>query len=233
MTPPSSRSSETTQPRRRGQPATAITVRRRPLDPARAIDYLALDVGQAPGDPEGTGSPANRVEDAYRDGHDAGFADGLAAARAEMEQSELDRKAKVEAALSALSRSMESARESFDGRVAELEESIPRFVFDVLVELVGAESALSVDPGRQAIARALTLDAGATHAVARLHPDDVATLGDLAEFESGRTLAVVADPAVERGGALVEIGETTIDGQLSAALGRVRAVLEDRDVVAR
>ena len=36
---------------------------------------------------------------------------------------------------------------------------------------------------------------------------------------------MVADPAVEPGGALVEVGSTTIDAQLSQALQRVRAVM--------
>ncbi len=40
-----------------------------------------------------------------------------------------------------------------------------------------------------------------------------------------RLLTVVADPTVEPGGALVEVGATTIDSQLSRALERVRAVI--------
>jgi flagellar biosynthesis/type III secretory pathway protein FliH len=39
---------------------------------------------------------------------------------------------------------------------------------------------------------------------------------------------VVADPTVEPGGAMVEIGSTTIDSQLSRALERVRAVIAGR-----
>jgi flagellar biosynthesis/type III secretory pathway protein FliH len=36
---------------------------------------------------------------------------------------------------------------------------------------------------------------------------------------------VVADPTIEPGGAMVEIGSTTIDSQLSRALERVRALI--------
>ncbi len=224
MTPSSPRTSDPTQSRLRTQPADSITIRRRPLDPARPIDYLSLGTGAGLG---ATGDFGNRIDAAYHAGHDVGFAEGQAAARAELEQSELDGKSTVAAALSSLSHSVESARAMFERRRAELEESIPKLVFDVLVELVGAESALSADPGRRAITRALALDNGSTDAVVRLHPDDVATLGDLADLESARTLTVIADPAVERGGALVDIGETTIDSQLSAALDRVRSVLEE------
>jgi len=226
MTPSSTRTSDPVQPRLRSQPGDPITIRRRPVDPARPIDYRALGASGGSGG-GATGDFGNRLDDAFRAGHDAGFAAGQAAARAEMEQSELDGRSRVDAALASLSRSVESTRHSFERRRAELEESIPQLVFDVLVALVGVESALSVDPGRQAIARALALDTGSTHANIRLHPDDVATLGELAELESGRTLTVIADSAVERGGALVDIGETTIDSQLSAALDRVRAVLEE------
>ena len=62
-------------------------------------------------------------------------------------------------------------------------------------------------------------------AVARLSPDDAATIGELTDLAPSRSLTVVADPAVEPGGALVEIGSTTIDSQLSPALERVRAVI--------
>ena len=78
---------------------------------------------------------------------------------------------------------------------------------------------------RDAVARALALDESALPAVVRLHPGDAATVGDLVGLSPSRPLTVVADPAVEPGGALVEVGSTTVDSQFSAALERVRAVL--------
>jgi flagellar assembly protein FliH len=95
----------------------------------------------------------------------------------------------------------------------------------VLEELFGRESVLAVDPGRDAIARALALDESMLPAVARLSPGDAAAVGDLAELSPSRLVTVVADPTVEPGGALVEIGSTTIDSQLADALQRVRAVV--------
>ena len=49
--------------------------------------------------------------------------------------------------------------------------------------------------------------------------------GNLADLWPSGPLTVVADPMVEPGGALVEVGSTTIDSQLSRALERVRAVI--------
>jgi flagellar assembly protein FliH len=63
-------------------------------------------------------------------------------------------------------------------------------------------------------------------AVARLHPSDAAVL---AEAEAGVT--IIADPAVEPGGCILEVGESRIDAQLGPALDRVRAaLLGDRPV---
>ena len=62
-------------------------------------------------------------------------------------------------------------------------------------------------------------------AVVRVHPDDLAEIPaeELAELPD--TVRVVADPAVERAGAVAETGPRRIDAQLMAALERVQAVL--------
>ena len=51
------------------------------------------------------------------------------------------------------------------------------------------------------------------------------TLGEFADLARGRQLSLIADSSVDPGGALVEIGRSTLDGQLRTALERVRAVL--------
>ncbi len=65
--------------------------------------------------------------------------------------------------------------------------------------------------------------------VVRLNPDDAALLAgsadDLAALSPTATLELVADPAVERGGCLADVGDRTVDAQLSSALARVREVL--------
>jgi flagellar assembly protein FliH len=193
-----------------------LSVRRRPLDPGRPIDYASLSTSALV-----EGVPADR-------GYEAGYADGQRDAETAAGDAERASVARVENAITALGRTVDAARSAYEERSAQLESAVPRFAFELLEALFGRESMLAVDPGREAVARALALDESYLPVVARLSPDDADTVGDIAELSPSRTLTVVADPAVEPGGALVEIGSTTIDSQLSRALERVRAVIVGR-----
>ncbi len=190
-----------------------LSVRRRPLDPGRPIDYAAL-------------STCALVEGVSVDrGYEAGYADGQRDAEVAAREDERASVARVDNAVSALRRSVDAARAAYEERSAQLESAVPRFAFELLEALFGRESVLAVDPGRDAVARALALDESSLPAVVRLSPDDADTVGEIAGLAPSRPLTVVADPAVEPGGAMVEIGSTTIDSQLSRALERVRAVI--------
>jgi flagellar assembly protein FliH len=72
------------------------------------------------------------------------------------------------------------------------------------------------------VARVLALDEGLQPATVRMNPADVAAFDD---GDLGRVVNVVADAAVEPGGALVEIGRAVLDGQLGPAVERVREIL--------
>jgi len=194
-----------------------LSVRRRPLDPGRPIDYASLLPCESV-----EGVAADRAQAA---GYEAGYADGQRDAEVAARDAERDSAARVDSAVSALCRAVDAARLAHEERSAQLESAAPRFAFDLLEALFERESALAVDPGREAVARALTLDESTLPAVARLSPDDAATIGDLADLSPSRALTVVADPTVEPGGAVVEVGSTTIDSQLSRALARVRTVI--------
>ncbi len=194
-----------------------LSVRRRPVDPGRPIDYASL-------------MPCALVEGVTTDrghvaGYEAGYADGQRDAEAAAMEAERESIARIESAVSALRRSVDAAQSAYKDRSDELESAVPRFAFDLLEVLFGRESVLAVDPGREAVARALALEEGALPAVARLSPDDAGTIGELADLWPSGPLTVVADPSVEPGGALVEVGSTTIDSQLTRALERVRAVI--------
>jgi flagellar assembly protein FliH len=194
-----------------------VSIRRRPRDPGRPIDYATL----SPGAPvEGT-----RGEQGAAAGYEAGYADGRRDAEEAASETERERMARVDRAVAALARSTDVLRSAYEQRCGELEGAVPRFTFELLEALFGREAALAVDPGREAVARALRIDESALPAVVRLHPEDAATVGDLTDLSPSRPLTVVADPTVEPGGAMVEVGSTTIDSQLSRALERVRAVL--------
>jgi len=193
-----------------------LSVHRRPQDPGRPIDYASL-------------STCALVEGASVDrGYDAGYADGQRDAEAAARDAERESVALLDNAVTALGRSVDAARSAYEERSAQLESAVPRFAFELLEVLFGRESVLAVDPGREAVARALALDESSLPAIARLSPGDADTIGQLADLAPSRPLTVVADPTVEPGGAKVEIGSTTIDSQLSRALERVRAVIVGR-----
>jgi flagellar assembly protein FliH len=190
-----------------------LSVRRDPLDRGTPIDYALLF-------PDATEAGESQ-DSAHAAGYEAGYADGRREAEKEGRDSERAVLARVERAVAALRRSTDAARAAYEERAGELERVVPRFAF----ELFGRESELAIDPGRDAIVRALALDETTLPIIVRLAPDDAATIGELADLAPSRSLTVVADPAVEPGGALVEIGSTTIDSQLSPALERVRAII--------
>ncbi len=194
-----------------------VSVRPRPHDPGVPIDYVVLSK-----DAEASAADAGR---------EAGYEDGLAAgqdmARTEAVEAARRAHARLEQALGALGHASHEAGLAFADRREQLEHSVTAFAFDLVETLLGRELALTADPGRDAVARALALDGSALPALVRIHPDDAEALrsvdGDA--LAGARELTVVADASVEPGGAVVEIGEATIDSQLSAAVQRVRDIL--------
>jgi flagellar assembly protein FliH len=164
---------------------------------------------------------AERVA-AARQGYDDGYAAGLAKAGEEAVGRRDATSRQAASALSALARAIAEAQEADLRMRAEIQAAAPKLAFALLEALLGREVELAAHPVREAIARALALDEGTQPATVRLNPIDVDAL---AEFELGRVVSVLADPAVERGGAVVEVGQSTLDGQLGPALERVRQVL--------
>lgn len=203
---------------------SALSVRQQPHQPGRPIDYTALS---HPAD-----AAASAEEEGFAAGYEAGHAEGRRRAAAEAEVAEHDRARRAEVALTALSRSLDTLTRSLERRQIEIEQSVPRFAFDVLDALFQRELALAVSPGMDAIERALSVDDSTLPVTVHLHPEDVATLESLEQLGEGRVIDVMADPSVEPGGAVVDIGETTVDSQLSAALDRVRIVMLGGDPAA-
>jgi flagellar assembly protein FliH len=162
---------------------------------------------------------------AVRDGYEDGYADGQARAAAEAERVGEALVSRVEAAIASLEGAVRGAQMLDASRRAELQSTASELAFTLLEELLARELALSANPGRDAITRALELDKGTEPATVRLNPRDFDTLGEFADLARGRQLSLIADSSVDPGGALVEIGRSTLDGQLRTALERVRAVL--------
>jgi flagellar assembly protein FliH len=162
---------------------------------------------------------------AVRDGYEDGYADGQARATAEAEREHGTLVSRVEVAITSLEGAVRGAQMLDAERRAELQATASELAFTLLEELLAREIALSANPGRDAITRALELDKGTEPATVRLNPRDLDALGEFADLARGRELSLVADSSVDPGGALVEIGRSTLDGRLRTALERVRGVL--------
>lgn len=159
---------------------------------------------------------------ALRRGYDDGYAEGLARAAADAAAQRTEDDQKASAALSALARALAGADESERRMRAEVQSAAPKLAFALVEAILGRELTLAANPGHEAVARALALDEGMQPATVHLNPADVDAL---AAVDVGRVVRVVADPAVERGGALVEIGRATLDAQIGSAVERVRQIL--------
>jgi flagellar assembly protein FliH len=184
------------------------------------------------------------VEEARRtasaEGQAAGFADGYAAglasaavdAAARAEQAELQRRAasaaataEVDSALDVLSTVARALAERDRLSIAEVEDVVADLALQVARAVLDRELALSADPGAEAIARALALAPEDCSAVVRLHPLDAVVTRDLGSLGAGRSIVLVADPDVARGGCVVEAAGRRIDAQIETALERVAAAL--------
>lgn len=180
----------------------------------RAVDPAVVAEAQATG---------------YTAGYEVGRTDGYEAGRlealAEAAGSSAAFAQAAAAALAALSGAATALQEREARSLAEVEDGVLSAAFDLATALLGRELELAANPGRDALARALTAAPDAGAVIARLHPEDLATLGDHADLTPGRDVTLVADPAVERGGCVLDIGESRIDAQLSTALLRVKDVL--------
>lgn len=176
------------------------------------------------------------VEQGQAEGFSAGYAAGLTAAAAEAE-AERQRVAQLEreaaqgraAAAAAAVELLNTSAEAFRRRECLAAEQIEDVVTDLALQIARAvldrELELSASPGREAVARALRLTDPTATCVVRLHPQDMATVGELSDLSAGRSLTLVADPAVEPGGCVVDGAGRSVDAQIGPALARVAEVL--------
>ena len=176
------------------------------------------------------------VEQGRREGHAEGYAAGLSAAAVAASRTaavaeagrvllEQQREEQVQSAVQVLTTAAEAFRRAEQVTLAEVEDVVAELAVSIARAVLAREVRLSHDPGADAVARALALAPEDCPMTVRLHPDDAATLGDLTAVTSGRSVVVVEDPTVERGGCVAEGAGRHIDAQLGPALARVAAVL--------
>lgn len=156
----------------------------------------------------------------YDDGYRAGMAEGLAAGRAALAAESAAHVTRLESVIRSLDESAADLRRRQALELVGLEQALARTAVDLASAIIGRELQVAVSPGADALARAMGLvPAGAT-ATARLHPADAALVTD-----APAGVKIIADPAVEAGGCILEVGDSRIDAQLGSALDRVRAAL--------
>jgi flagellar assembly protein FliH len=166
------------------------------------------------------------AERGYHEGFVAGGREGYEAGR---EQATREVTARAALAIQALGQAAAQLLARDAVTLAELDGQVADFAVDVVAELLGRELQAVADPGAAAIARAVALVPSRGDLVARLHPADVALLGDVTDLTPGRPLTIVADAGVEQGGCVVDVGPCRIDAQIGAALDRVKLVLSVSD----
>lgn len=172
---------------------------------------------------------------AWAEGHTAGYAAGLLAARREQElwldaaqvreeAAALARRHDWEAVLAGLRDAVAGAQSQ--GAVEDVMESAAALAVDIADAVVGHHVRVGGCAARDAVARALAEVPRDSVVTLRVHPDDLPLLPeDTAALSADCTLTVVPDPAVGRGGAAAHLGDRSVDARLETALSRVREVL--------
>lgn len=168
---------------------------------------------------------AEALRDGYEDGYENGYAEGVAKATLEAALAREEYSKRASLAFSALSRALQDVYVGECTLRSEVQAEVPKLVFRLLEQLFARELELAINPGREAVARALALDDGIQSVTIRMNPKDITTLGEISSITFGREVNVVGDVSIELGGALVEIGRATFDAQMTTALDRVRRVL--------
>jgi len=177
---------------------------------------------------EVTGEIAER---ARVQGHAAGYAAGRREAAAVLEQDRAALRAEADRVLAGDIARVRSAAAALDAAAASLlahgtsagavaDEAVLAAAVDIAELVLGRELADRPGSAVAAVRRALAAAGDAPVRLVRLHPDDLALVdGVAAEHPS---LRFVADPALERGDAVADLRDGSIDARIGAALDRVR-----------
>lgn len=176
-------------------------------------------------------------EQARREGFEIGYAEGVARAAQEAadqvaaEQSRVELleqrlQATVQNSANLLQRAAAELAERQAANLADVEDLLLDAAYDLATVLVGRELQSVSEPVRDAVRRALTMVPDDGSVTIYVHPVDLVNLAPIEDFAPGRNIRAAADPNVEPGSCTVNVGATHVDASLSAALMRVREVLE-------
>ncbi len=171
----------------------------------------------------------------HAQGYAAGWAEGRRQGAATLQAAEIAvtdareaEHAEAVAALRVATRAFERAAETHatdcQCRGAAVAEQAVTLALQIAEAVLLREVSLAVDPGADAIRRALVAVPAGVPVRVRLHPADLASV-DLQSLER-HGLTLLADSALQRGDAVAETDSTVVDATITAALARVREVLQ-------
>lgn len=173
----------------------------------------------------------------FRAGHSAGYAAGRAEGLALLEeqrrlmaeQDDIDRerrKAYLEELRDAVTVATRRALDVQVPTLDQLYDTIATMAVELAEDLVGHHLEVGGHAAKDALTRAMAQAPRGVKVTVLLHPDDYAEVND---FAMGITewdiLRCVADPRVERCGAIVQAENLEIDAQYGPAFERVRKVV--------
>lgn len=160
------------------------------------------------------GTVAGQAAAAADQAYDRGWAEGHAAALAEAER-------RVNTAV----RTLEAAASGLDAAAFALQARLPSTVHALAVAIaqhvIGHEVAGDPELMNRLLTRAIALAPLGGQVTVRVHPDDLAALravGRMPEALESIELRWTPDPAIGRGGCLVETATSIVDGRLDRML---------------
>ncbi len=156
--------------------------------------------------------------DAYEEGRTAGYADGVAAARAELAE-----------ALAVVQYAGREAKAIRDTLLSGAEREMIELVIDAAGRIIGERVANDPDLVIQTVQRALE-HAGSQNVVrVRVHTDDLQTLTASVDEQYGATLPfeVLGDNSVSVGGCVIDTDSGEIDARLDVQLDEIASILRD------
>jgi flagellar assembly protein FliH len=188
--------------------------------------------------------PAEQMAEWRAEAEAAGYAAGWAQGRREAQaaaiaQADKDAQAvedvmaatvqQIEQIMHTVARAATGLEQRMVPAVQDIENMIAETALAIAESILGRELAVSKDPGREAIARALALAPEQRPVTVRLNPMDRMTIGlsdgTTEMVMDGRTITLVDDRSLKPGDVVAVCDATTIDARLGPALDRVREVL--------
>ena len=167
---------------------------------------------------------------AWSAGYEAGLEEGMACGRAlsAVEQAAADRRshAHSELIIAAAEHAVTAQRKA----ITEAENALVVAAFEIAEAIIGRETRESPRSAEEALLGALALAPERMPCLVRMHPSDVADLGDVTERFALRDISMQADPTIDAGDCVISLATGRIEWRLTDAIERARvAVLAGRE----